>query len=190
MDSKTEKIRITSSKLNTREKRELLLLAEHAAKLVGVKFELIESITVSVRNEVARGKPWAGMTETEDMKNFHVNIRYGRYRTLNDRCQLLLHEMTHVRQYTEGDLVILPSGEEYWKGTLIEDGMIEHVLENGTDEEYESLPWEKEPYKNEMRFLEDMLRFALTMNYAHKITSEDEHEAFLNALGSPYSGLL
>lgn len=190
MTIKDGKITITSAFLNTKEKRELLALTQHAAKLVGVNWDVVGSLKLSIRAQAVRNKPWAGVTETGDNKNFFINIRHSKYKSLNERCMVLLHELTHVRQYTTGELVILPDLSEYWKGTKIEEGYIEHVLENGDDEAYENLPWEKEPYKNEKRFLEDMLRFSYTQNYALRAAKlpTTMHEAFLEELGSPYSG--
>lgn len=183
-------ITVTSNYLTLKQKRELMELAVHAGKLVGLNWDLVDSLRLSVRMESVRGKMWAAVTQMYDPGDFLVVLRASSYFDLSSRCSLLLHELTHVKQYTIGDLVVLDDKSEWWKGShKIDESLVERILENESDEEYENLPWEKECYDNERKYLLDMLQFDAE-KYFWKDLTDDMNQAFVRSLGSPSMEIL
>ena len=65
-----------------------------------------------------------------------------------EKClEILFHEMTHIRQYWEGDLVALETGETVWKGETYGE---EYSDPNAI--EYWFAPWEIEARGHELAF--------------------------------------
>ena len=91
----------------------------------------------------------------------------------------LLHEMTHVKQISEGRL----RPNEKWNSLLFDDDYeisvrdYNKLLKSGNISKYKQLPWEVEAYDNMSR--EDIIKQYINSDYLNKIKDKDINIEFI-----------
>jgi hypothetical protein len=88
----------------------------------------------------------------------------------------IAHEMGHVKQYVDGDLIFFANRDDntvrkYWKKELVTNP-------GKTEEEYYSLPWEAALYNCESEFIEVVFNF-IRENYPGMSTTKLHHTFFV-----------
>lgn len=153
-----DNIVISSPHIGMATKRDIYKEVIAASRCVDVDLSLIDKLRISVVKEnYFKCDDWSAFCDKPNglEEKYRISINLNSFYNKKSRAELFLHEFTHIKQYQSGQIIVTEDGKEFWEGKEIPNGM---SLLKLSLSEYKNLPWEKEPYLNEKKYLKEFFK--------------------------------
>lgn len=149
------------------------ILFKNFVDFIKDKWDIDKDVKVTLKKSNNRGLYGSVTLSEASVKRTNFILYLNSDSTYLNIFKSLLHELTHVKQISEGRL----RASKDWKYVLFNDDYkisvkdYKKILKKGFSEDYKNLPWEEEAYLNMDK--EYLIKEYLNSDYVNKIRKEN-----------------